>query len=209
MNLAPLFPIQKELDARIEKEHGLEGKDLLPEKILALQVELGELANEWRGFKFWKRNPKPRTKIEHLCPICAGTGDENAQANLESKMEGGGGYPFLKCEECDGSGKLGESNPLLEEYVDCLHFILSIGIQKGFEIASINTLLKHDNVLDQFNECFTRIYVFQDQLNKYRYVSHLQVFLGLGEMLGFTWEEIEEAYYSKNQTNHIRQSEGY
>ncbi|GAA0415215.1 hypothetical protein GCM10008934_02680 [Virgibacillus salarius] len=47
MNLDKLFPIQKELDTRIEREKGLEGQDLLDKKILALQVELGELANEW------------------------------------------------------------------------------------------------------------------------------------------------------------------
>lgn len=52
INLSRLFQMQKVLDARIGKEHGLEGKDLLPKKILALQVELGELANKWRGFKF-------------------------------------------------------------------------------------------------------------------------------------------------------------
>nr|QRZ17780.1 dUTP diphosphatase [Virgibacillus sp. AGTR] len=56
MNLNKLFPIQKELDTRIEREKGLEGQNLLDKKILALQVELGELANEWRGFKFWSKD---------------------------------------------------------------------------------------------------------------------------------------------------------
>src|SRR5690625_822307 len=42
------------LDGHIVKEKGLEGQDLLDKKILALQVELGELANELpETFKFW------------------------------------------------------------------------------------------------------------------------------------------------------------
>lgn len=61
MNLYKLFKIQAKLDEKIVKEKGLEGQDLLDKKILALQVELGELANEWRGFKFWSNDQKPRT----------------------------------------------------------------------------------------------------------------------------------------------------
>ncbi len=56
MNWELLFQSQKQLDDHIEKEKGLQGQDLLDKKILALQVELGELANEWRWFKFWSNN---------------------------------------------------------------------------------------------------------------------------------------------------------
>ena len=62
MNLTKLYEMQKLLDQRIVEQHGLEGQDLLPQKILALQVELGECANEWRGFKFWSKDRKPRNK---------------------------------------------------------------------------------------------------------------------------------------------------
>ncbi|MCT8138628.1 dUTP diphosphatase [Anaerobacillus sp. CMMVII] len=57
MNLIKLFKKQKELDDRIVKEHNLEGQYLLSDKILALLVELGELANETRCFKFWSDKP--------------------------------------------------------------------------------------------------------------------------------------------------------
>lgn len=39
MNLEKLFEMQRVLDERIIKEKGLEGQNLLPQKILALQVE--------------------------------------------------------------------------------------------------------------------------------------------------------------------------
>ncbi|WP_176714346.1 dUTP diphosphatase, partial [Limosilactobacillus reuteri] len=37
----------------------------------------------------------------------------------------------------------------------------------------------------------------------------IMVFLGLGKLLGFTWDEIEQAYFKKNEVNHKRQDSGY
>jgi len=87
MTLTELFQIQKKLDERIIKEHGLEGRDLLDKKILSLQVEIGELCQNWRGFKFWSKDQEPRTKAER--PVF----DESI-----------GEHVFVKV------------NPLLEEY---------------------------------------------------------------------------------------------
>ncbi|MEV2911136.1 dUTP diphosphatase, partial [Paenibacillus larvae] len=64
MNIEKMFEMQKELDMRIIKEHGLEGQDLLPNTVLALQVEIAELANEWRGFKHWSNNREPGNTLE-------------------------------------------------------------------------------------------------------------------------------------------------
>lgn len=63
MNLINLFELQENLDEIIRKEHGLEGESLLSQKILALQVEIGELANETRCFKFWSNNKLSNSKI--------------------------------------------------------------------------------------------------------------------------------------------------
>lgn len=128
MNLTKLFETQAKLDEHIMQEHPeLRGQNNLDWKLLALQVELGECANEWRGFKKWSKDQKPRTKVERLCPLCDGTGDENYENYVEN-LERGTTHEYMKCEDCDGTGKIGELNPLLEEYVDCLHFILSVGI---------------------------------------------------------------------------------
>src|SRR5690606_1696390 len=107
MNLKHLFELQAKLDERIYAEHPVqEGENRLAKKILALQVELGELANCWRGFKYWSNDQEPRTKaIDFALWVKNGR-------------------------EVDEEGKPTNcfKNPLLEEYVDCLHFILSIGL---------------------------------------------------------------------------------
>ncbi|WP_096435932.1 dUTP diphosphatase [Alteribacter populi] len=177
MNLKKLFKMQKELDQDIVKRKGLEGQDLLPKKILALQVELGELANEWRGFKFWSENQKPRTKV----------GLTSFHAAREGKTR----------------------NPLLEEYVDCLHFILSIGIE-----SKLTENVKVENwpsikTESSFRLMYSFIEDFQKGSIQTRYNALFTEFHFLGESLGFTWDEIEQAYFDKNAINLERQRSGY
>src|SRR5690606_16902042 len=100
MNLKKLFEMQKVLRDRIDYNE----PDRFNKLILALLVEIGECANEWRGFKFWSTDQKPRTK-EYLTN-------------------------YTEQDSILGPGAQWR-NPLLEEYVDGLHFVLEIGIEKG------------------------------------------------------------------------------
>ncbi|WP_026476900.1 dUTP diphosphatase [Alkaliphilus transvaalensis] len=162
MNINELYHIQKELDRKILKEHQLEGRDLISEKILALQVELGELANETRCFKYWsKKGPS-------------------------------------------------EKSIILEEYVDCLHFILSIGLEKQYT-SDINEVKSDEEVIatHQFLKVYSHLSNFQQNNSKENYLALWQSFIVLGKALGFRWDEITTAYLKKNEINHQRQKEGY
>lgn len=196
MNLTKLFDMQRVLDKRIIKEKGLEGQDLLPQKILALQVELGECANEWRGFKFWSNRQTPKEPEYNWKPNEDGS-------NLEWKPE----YGF-------------KSHPLLEEYIDCLHFILSIGNDISYEVESarylhvrnIQIFKNQYGITEHFSDTFTAIAAMCEYLPHVDHEDYEEVFLNflaLGEMLGFTWGQIEAAYTAKNAVNHDRQSTGY
>src|SRR5690606_8268723 len=125
MNLEKLFKIQDVLRKRIVEKHGLQNEDLLDKKILALQVELGELANEWRGFKFWSEDREPRNYEK--CHVCQGQGETMVPA-FPSFDE----FEQELCPVCQGEGTT-ETNPLLEEYVDGIHFFLSIGLEIGYQ----------------------------------------------------------------------------
>jgi len=166
MNLNNLFEAQWLLDKKIIKEKNLIAKDLTEEKILALQVELSELANylpqEW---KYWS----------------------NKKNNYEAAIE---------------------------EYIDGLHFILSIGIETGYYEKLIK---EHDNdiILNNKKESvllqLRKILIVSDKINDsyYNYRDLFELYLGLAEMLGFSSKEIEAAYFRKNQINHDRQNNGY
>lgn len=212
MNFQKLFTTQKILDDRIVKEKELDGQDLLDERILALQVELGELANEWRGFKFWSEDREP-TKKKNLyweCGWCEGSGTEPATYGED-------------CHNCEGQGVDGlakTEHPLLEEYVDCLHFILSIGNEFGFNHSPVSDLVSN-NIVNIFNDLYEIIPSVKSAI-KYRHFTKrgnhvanvnfqmlLNVFSALGWKLGFTWQQIEQAYFDKNKINHERQDNGY
>src|SRR5690625_3503887 len=106
MNWDTLFEMQQKLDTYIKDNHNLENENLFDKKILALLVELGEIANETRCFKFWS------TKEPNSIDI------------------------------------------ILEEYVDNIHFLLSIGLEKGFTFSQANILATTRSKTEQFNKVF-------------------------------------------------------
>jgi dimeric dUTPase (all-alpha-NTP-PPase superfamily) len=198
INLQPLFEKQRQLDEYIVKTKGLEGQDLLPNKILALQVELGELANEWRGFKHWSDNREPRTAVEYECGNCDGSGMMVSESD---------------CGVCNGEGYI-VKNRVLEEYVDCLHFILSIGLELGVpEVYVVEFERPFDpdegDPVHQFMMLFSLAPVEHPHSHPGDWFPLAEQFIALGEMLGFTWEEIEAAYNAKWQENIRRQQTGY
>ncbi|MGE7977329.1 dUTP diphosphatase [Psychrobacillus sp. NPDC093200] len=214
MNLAKLFDTQKVLDARIMENHPeLVGQNNLDWKILALQVELGECANEWRGFKKWSKDQEPRVEEDIPCSLCDGTGDLNYEW-IQEDAEGTGNHEFIECIDCDCTGVIGVRNPLLEEYVDCLHFILSIGLELEFTDLCINhsSVKRLPEQIDSMIN-FSTVFSFVDQLRRSKsfhwYDSLFERFVVLGFSLGFTWEQIEQAYFEKNEINHNRQANGY
>ncbi|MDE5412360.1 dUTP diphosphatase [Alkalihalobacterium chitinilyticum] len=163
VNLKKLFDMQRQLNERIIKEHKLEERNLLAEQILALEVELGELANETRCFKYWSNKPPAERHI------------------------------------------------ILEEYVDGLHFILSLGIVLEFEDIQVHTQREEKTIT--LVQAFQRVYDIITKLHEQQtFESYKELFddyLILGEKLGFSTDEMEQAYYDKNEVNHRRQDEGY
>lgn len=182
INLTELFEVQRKLDAEIEQKHPVQpGEDRLAKRILALQVELGECANEWRGFKFWSTDQEPRTETRE---------------SIVGTDETGSPYDSYEIK-----------NPLLEEYVDCLHFILSIGLEIGESYFYIEPqMMTEKDITSQFSATLNYAYLLkEDDFCSELFTSFYQ----LGEMLGFTWQQIETAYMSKNATNWERQANGY
>ncbi|KPD01461.1 dUTPase [Geobacillus sp. BCO2] len=161
MNWPLLYDMQRMLDERIETEHGLMHEDLFDRKMLAFLVELGELANETRCFKFWSiKPPAPAERV-------------------------------------------------LEEYVDGLHFLLSLGLECGFfyeqgEVPPVERL-----PVEQFLAVFRAAERFGETRARGEYDALFTEYLRLGSVLGFSPQEITAAYRRKNEVNHKRQNERY
>ncbi|MGL4617063.1 MAG: dUTP diphosphatase [Mycoplasmoidaceae bacterium] len=164
VDLNEIILTQIELDDFIEKKHKLLKKSLISRKRLALIVELSELCNEVRCFKFWS----------------------------------------LK--------KSSEKDIILDEFVDCLHFILSIGLFYGIKEMkfSLKPLpkKKKDNI--QLSKSFTDLISNVSSLNSDKKVKNfIKKLFQLAIDLDLTFKEINKAYYSKNQVNINRQKENY
>lgn len=211
MKVEELYKMQIELDQRIIEQKELEGQDLIPNTVLALQVELGECANEWRGFKHWSADKQPRTSKFVLKKEYQHLHITQTDANEYQLRDEFGKIVFDDVTDDHHD----HQNPLLEEYVDCLHFFLSLARQLEVDPSY---LFRHSNVEEEeISKIFTllinrvgKIGEAQDRETKVTYLYMASTyFIHLGACLGFVWEQIAAAYVAKNQVNHSRQATGY
>jgi dimeric dUTPase (all-alpha-NTP-PPase superfamily) len=162
MNIEKLMRMQEKLDQHIESEHGLVEEDLIDRKILALLVEIGELANETRSFKFWSKKGASAKEV------------------------------------------------ILEEYVDGIHFILSLGLEIGMKDVDVDENHAAANDLnEQFLLVFKAITDFREERSVSHYFSLFNHYLTLGGILGFSSRDVFNAYAEKNKVNYERQEKGY
>ncbi|MBB4824219.1 dimeric dUTPase (all-alpha-NTP-PPase superfamily) [Sporosarcina luteola] len=162
MELTSLFNMQRNLDSFIQSNHEVQG-DLFTNKGLALLVELSELANETRCFKFWSHK-KPSS--HHI---------------------------------------------IIEEYVDSIHFLLSLGIEKGFD--SLLVEWPTGEVAGGLTELFIatnkaiNCFLAEPTIDHYRIVwIH---YGSIAKKLNFTNKDVWDAYMEKNKENYARQRKGY
>ena len=150
MNIKKMLEAQKELDAALFQKGGL--KEYPIEQIkTAYRVELGETLQEWKSFKYWKKN-------KGIIDI----------------------------------------NKLLEELSDCLHFALSL-----------------ENEITNYN--YEEVFKYYDKYDLYEIIDKCFTIYGtvlgdtiaLGLKLGFTLDQLEEAYYKKNKINWDRIANNY
>lgn len=161
MDLSNLVEHQRILDQTICQNHNVTSQTTQNERILAFMVELGELANETRCFKYWS----------------------------------------LK--------KASTKDIILEEYVDGIHFLVSLGID--LEFNAIGDVSNND--IDELSLKFIKVYHYAAQLSANFNIDNLKLlfncYLQLGVMLGFQQEDIIKGYMLKNEENHQRQESGY
>ncbi|KYD03468.1 hypothetical protein B4102_3386 [Heyndrickxia sporothermodurans] len=127
-------------------------------------------------------------------------------------------------------------NPLLEEYVDCVHFFLSIANQKGWQDAlyiyeeAVEDVRESgfdggltgiflemtyfinksyfENPSEEKNEKWKEKFGFPQ--NQYWFRIAWILFLNIGiNGFGFSLDRIEEAYWAKHKVNYQRQESGY
>ena len=141
MEFQKLFHMQAELDAFIAATQNIE-RDVFKEKSLALLVELSELANETRCFKFWStKGPSERDVI-------------------------------------------------LEEFVDSIHFMLSLGNMRGFSLANWPTVAQHMELTDAFLQTTATVMAFIQAPSQTSYEAIWHDYAIIAHNLQFTIDDI-------------------
>ena len=102
-----------------------------------------------------------------------------------------------------------EKDVVLDEYADGLHFFLSLGI----DIASTKEVYEINRpsleLTDQFHLVYRLICYFKDDASEANYIKAFTEFLNIVPLIGYTWKDLEEAYYKKLGTNYVRQETNY
>jgi dimeric dUTPase (all-alpha-NTP-PPase superfamily) len=132
-----------------------------------------------------------------------------SQKALALQVEFGELANETRCFKYWSTKKPSPKNIIIEEYVDCLHFILSIGLDKNFDNVELSRSCSINKTTDQFLDLFIDMNDFLICSSIDHYTTLFEDFLSLGLNLGFTDKEIEDAYLNKNYINHQRQATGY
>lgn len=114
---------------------------------------------------------------------------------------------------------------ILEEYVDIIHFLLSLGLDIEESYKVINNEYEYEHTTTTINENFMNINKNLNDLYSLgtssldtsgvklamwcTYITLFESVLDLGYKLGFNFKDIEDMYYKKNAINHKRQEVGY
>jgi dimeric dUTPase (all-alpha-NTP-PPase superfamily) len=100
-----------------------------------------------------------------------------------------------------------EYNPLLEEFVDGIHFLLSIGNQRKY-LKYTHAFEAIDRDTDSLE--YLAMEIFNNPINSAgRWLQVVSDYLYFGHLVGITPLDIEQAYLIKNVENHRRQQNGY
>lgn len=108
------------------------------------------------------------------------------------------------------SNKSSEAQDIvLDEYVDGLHFFLSLGIDIKTSKKTYNHTKHADNLTKQILEVYRLASIFYKKQDEKSYIKAFQAFLNIPVLLKVRWSTVEKAYYKKLGENYHRQDTNY
>ena len=202
MNFKKLQAMQAKLDDAILAEKApMTTEERFNKTLVALSVEIAEVANTAEHFKFWKDN-KGKVDSDRFGVKCVSADNELVFVGYLNEKTGIQ-YEFEQAHRLT----------LIEECSDVLHFILSLANQRNYVITEIG---KRFNVQED-TDSLERNYLFLSMsIGSVEYLTFdfdleviIDIFFIYVRQLGITDEDLEQAYYDKNKINYERLENGY
>ena len=100
-------------------------------------------------------------------------------------------------------------NKMLEEYIDVLHFLLSLANSANVNIMWETSILYRPTLLDYMFDFIGDMVAYKISARKIHLSGAIWIFIYIGQLLGFTKQEIKEAYIEKHTKNVDRLERGY
>ena len=97
----------------------------------------------------------------------------------------------------------------MDEYVDGLHFFLSLGIDIKASKRKYHYTKHSDDLTEQILEVYRLSTIFLKKQDEKSYVKAFQAFINIVPILKVRWTTIEKAYYKKLGENYSRQDHNY
>ncbi|OOR18144.1 MULTISPECIES: dUTP diphosphatase [Bacillus cereus group] len=104
-----------------------------------------------------------------------------------------------------------------DEWADCMHFMASLGNKYDHVdyvlLGRVKSAMKRDiehciNNEIAYHILFEELYTTNFN-NEYEYAISLALLITIGLKLGMSYEDMEKAYFEKNQVNYDRLNSGY
>ena len=194
MNFKKLQAMQAKLDDAILADKApMTAEERFNKTLVALSVEIAEVANTVEHFKFWKDNKgkidRGRFSVIHIF-------QEEELVDVEY-MEDSTGIQYHAWEA--------HRLTLIEEFSDCLHFLLSLANQCEDEIDVNLNWIAGEESSKEYYYITLQTALFEDS----GVDGIMATFLNYVKSLGITPQELEQAYYDKNKINYERLENGY
>lgn len=203
MDFKKLQAMQLELDKSIlSAKPQMTAEERFNKTLVALNVEVAEVANCAEHFKFWKDN---KGKVDEKRFEFYGLKRINETNPKPRKVIDNNNSDVITVEQAH---KL----TLVEECSDCLHFILSLANQIEYKIETFGIHFSYEEDDDSSKEenlLFLNYLIGGLGKSEVNLEMLIDVFFIYIRQLGITTHELEQAYYEKNEENYRRLREGY
>lgn len=216
MNFKKLQAMQLELDNSIlSAKPQMTAEERFNKTLVALSVEVAEVANCAEHFKFWKDN-KGKVDEKRFLKSYNSFYEEELYSD---KVTGNREISFEQAHKLT----------LVEECSDCLHFILSLANQLDLNLEQafftrppvlLGTDFCYIYIQNEVASILEKTYLIEvseeRDLSDKEWEDLCLPYQKLGDFyfnyingLGITTQELEQAYYEKNEENYRRLREGY
>ena len=206
MNFKKLQAMQAKLDEAILADKApMTAEERFNKTLVALSVEIAEVANTVEHFKFWKdgKGKVDESRFQwHGELMDISLGDRDKLVDLRNRMK-------------EVSPEQAHRLTLIEECSDALHFILSLANQCNENISTMEFLI-NDGIYSKEEHYRNLQYLinymdYREEINfKNEWIRSItEGFCCYTYSLGVKFKELEQAYYDKNKINYERLENGY